>query len=236
MSEKAERAVFHEITKDAVLAAIAHPQKLNVDLIDAQQARRVLDRLVGYKMSPVLWKKVRRGLSAGRVQSVALRLIVERELEIEAFKPEEYWEVDVELSAEKGKFLARVVELGGQAYEPHSQKDVDGVTNWAKEAVYSVRDIEKKQRTRRALSPFTTSTLQQAAANRLGYSARRTMQLAQQLYEEGFITYHRTDSTALSSQAISIARDYISREFGAKYLPEKPNLYRHQKQKCPGSS
>lgn len=225
LHDKAERAVFHEITKDAVLEAIAHPKKLNLDLVDAQQARRVLDRLVGYKLSPVLWKKVRRGLSAGRVQSVALRLIVERELEIEAFVPEEYWEVDVDLETKKGNFLARVFELAAKPYEPHSQKDVDQVSAFAKEAAYTVDEVERKQRSRRAFAPFTTSTLQQAAANRLGYSAKRTMQLAQQLYEEGFITYHRTDSTALSGQALNLARGYISREFGAKYLPEKPNFF-----------
>ncbi len=225
LRQKARRAVFHEITKEAVLTAIAKPQDLNLDLVDAQQARRVLDRLVGYKLSPVLWKKVRRGLSAGRVQSVALRLIVERELEIEAFQPEEYWEVDLELSAGKNNFLARVVEFNGQPFAPKQQTDVEKVTSWVRQGIYLVESNEKKQRSRRPFAPFTTSTLQQAAANRLGYSAKRTMQLAQQLYEEGWITYHRTDSTALSGQALNLARTYIEKEYGARYLPEKPNFF-----------
>lgn len=223
--KKSQRAVFHEITKDAVLKAIKEPQKLNVDLVDAQQARRVLDRLVGYKLSPVLWKKVRRGLSAGRVQSVALRLIVEREWEIEAFKPEEYWEVDITLARGSDQLLFRVVEYGGKTYEPHTQADVDKITAWAKDGAYTIASVEKKQRTRKPNAPFTTSTVQQAAANRLGMSAKRTMQLAQQLYEEGFITYHRTDSTALSVASIEMAREYIQNTFGSKFLPSKPNLY-----------
>jgi DNA topoisomerase-1 len=225
IEKKSVRSVFHEITKDAVLEAINHPQKLNIALVDAQQARRVLDRLVGYKLSPVLWKKVRRGLSAGRVQSVALRLIVEREKEILAFKPEEYWEVDVLLKALKEQLTFRVIELNGKAYDPHSESDVEKVRSWSKDAKYVVADTEKKQRTRKPYPPFTTSTLQQAAANRLGMSAKRSMQLAQQLYEEGFITYHRTDATALSSTALAMAREYIEKEFGVKYLPEKPNFY-----------
>lgn len=225
LREKAQRAVFHEITKDAVLDAIAHPKKINLDLVDAQQARRVLDRLVGYKLSPVLWKKVRRGLSAGRVQSVALRLIVEREKEIEAFVAEEYWEVDLELVTGKEKFIARVTEHQGKPYAPQRKDDVDVVTSWAADGSYTVHSVEKKQRSRRPFAPFTTSTLQQAAANRLGYSAKRTMQLAQQLYEDGWITYHRTDSTALSGQALGMAREFIEHEYGTKYLPEKPNFY-----------
>jgi DNA topoisomerase-1 len=225
IEKKSVRSVFHEITKEAVLEAINHPQKLNIALVDAQQARRVLDRLVGYKLSPVLWKKVRRGLSAGRVQSVALRLIVEREKEILAFKPEEYWEVDLLLKALKEELKFRVIELGDKAYDPHSEADVELVRSWSKDAKYTVADTEKKQRTRKPFAPFTTSTLQQAAANRLGMSAKRSMQLAQQLYEEGFITYHRTDSTALSVTAVAMAREYIQSEFGEKYLPAKPNVY-----------
>lgn len=225
LEAKSQRAVFHEITKEAVTKAIEHPQTLNVDLVDAQQARRVLDRLVGYKLSPVLWKKVRRGLSAGRVQSVALRLIVEREWEIEKFIPEEYWEVDLQLKRSADELTFRVFEYAGKVYEPHSQADVDKITAWAKDGTYLVESVEKKQRTRKAFPPFTTSSLQQAAANRLGMSAKRTMQLAQQLYEEGFITYHRTDSTALSTQAITLAREYIEQVHGAAFLPEKPNFY-----------
>lgn len=225
IEKKSVRSVFHEITKDAVLKAIHEPQTLNVDLVDAQQARRVLDRLVGYKLSPVLWKKVRRGLSAGRVQSVALRLIVEREKEIEAFKPEEYWEVDLLLKVQKDELTFRVIDLNGKSYEPKSETDVEKVRSWSPQARYTVVDIEKKQRNRKPYPPFTTSTLQQAAANKLGMSAKRTMQLAQQLYEEGFITYHRTDAVALSSSSLTLAREYIEKEFGVRYLPEKPHFY-----------
>jgi DNA topoisomerase I len=247
------RSTFHEITKDAVLKAMEKPGTIAMDLVDAQQARRVLDRLVGYKVSPVLWKKIRRGLSAGRVQSVALRLIVEREREIEKFKPEEYWELDVALDSEKvGSFLpkqarrskveifkdkkvldilpegvlvARVEKIGKKKYEPKSEKDVKGVVADLKKASYSILDIEKKERRRNALPPFITSTLQQAAANRLGYSAKQTMRLAQGLYEEGLITYHRTDSFNLAESAVSKARKYIQTKHGDQYLPEKPNFY-----------
>lgn len=234
------RATFHEITKPAVLAAISKPAKLNMSLVDAQQARRVVDRLVGYKVSPVLWKKIRRGLSAGRVQSVALRLIVEREKEIEAFKPVEYWEVDVALNVTKEKssfriaqlaenkekmppegiLVVRVTEVDGKKYDPHAEKDVTPIVELLPKAIYTVASVEKKERNRSSLPPFTTSTLQQAAANRLGFTSKQTMALAQQLYEEGFITYHRTDSVSLSSQAVSMAREFIQQEYGAAYLPE----------------
>lgn len=246
------RAVFHEITKPAVLAAIEHPGSIKMDLVDAQQARRVVDRLVGYQLSPVLWKKVRRGLSAGRVQSVALRLIAEREREIEAFKAEEYWEVDVLLnstlsekvgkSADKYKnhkdsgiiqfdgfpsemFVARMSELDGKKYEPTNEKHVTSVVEGLKTAAYQVKDMERKERRRASLPPFTTSTLQQAGANRLGFSGKQTMTLAQQLYEEGLITYHRTDSVSLSQQAIEMARHHIGQKYGEKYLPEQPRVF-----------
>lgn len=244
------RATFHEITKAAVQAAIDHPSKINMDLVDAQQARRVVDRLVGYKLSPVLWKKIRRGLSAGRVQSAALRLITDREKEIMAFKPDEYWEVDVllnsekkELSAKKMKiqndkgqwvfiedlpaemFVARVVEAKGSKYEPTKEEHVTGVVADLEKAEYIVKQIERKERRRASLPPFSTSLLQQAAANRLGFSGKQTMTLAQQLYEEGLITYHRTDSFNLSSAAINMAREYISREFGPSYLPSSARMF-----------
>lgn len=224
------RAVFHEITQQAVLDAMAKPGKINSDLVDAQQARRVLDRLVGYKVSPILWRKVRRGLSAGRVQSVALRLVAEREREIEAFKPEEYWEVDVELkpdqAQDKDKFLARLTEVDGKKYQPVQAADVEPVVACLKKAAYRVVAVEQKERRRASLPPFITSTLQQAAANRLGYSSRRTMSLAQDLYEEGLITYHRTDSFNLAEQAINAARAYIGKTYGEKYLPESPRRFR----------
>lgn len=247
-----KRATFHEITKKAVMEAIDHPTTLNMQLVDAQQARRVVDRLVGYTLSPVLWKKVRRGLSAGRVQSVALRLIVEREKEIEAFKADEYWEVDVLLNSnikdqksknsEKYKsknskdsiefknfptsmFVARVVEVAKKKYAPEKESDVTPVTKDLEKAKYTVKTIERKERKRASLPPFTTSTLQQAAANRLGMTSKQTMRLAQQLYEEGMITYHRTDSVSLSQQAVGMAREKITELFGAKYVPANPRYY-----------
>jgi DNA topoisomerase I len=238
------RATFHEITKNAVMKAIEKPSVINMHLVDAQQARRVVDRLVGYKVSPVLWKKIRRGLSAGRVQSVALRLIVDREREIEAFVPDEYWEVDVLLSLNKSATLpknissaewlkqppaemlaARLVELDGKKYEPKSEADVKGARELLLVADYQVRDVEKKQRTRASLPPFITSTLQQKSANSLGMSAKQTMQVAQQLYEEGLITYHRTDSFNLSPSSVEMARQYISQEFGQQYIPAKPRFF-----------
>ncbi len=237
------RATFHEITKHAVEEAISKPSALNMDLVNAQQARRVVDRLVGYETSPVLWRKVRRGLSAGRVQSVALRLIVEREKEIEAFKPDEYWEVDVAVSIAAGKpetifpegklpqqppsdhLILRVFKFGNKKYEPTKREDVTPLTEWLPTAKYIVSDLEKKQRTQSSLPPFTTSTLQQAAANRLGLTSRQTMRLAQQLYEEGVITYHRTDSVNLASSAVQEARAYIGTAFGNDYVPEKPRYF-----------
>ncbi len=243
---KFARATFHEITKSAVEAAMAKPGELNLCLVDAQQARRMVDRLVGYQVSPVLWKKVRRGLSAGRVQSVALRLIVEREREIEAFKPEEYWEVDVALatsgdvaiSIEKifpeGKLakeipenllIARVVSVNNKTYEPHSAADVDTIKKDLHTSTYVVAHIDRKSRERSSLPPFTTSTLQQAAANRLGMTSKQTMTLAQQLYEEGLITYHRTDSVALSAQSLEMARGYIGQTYGPAYVPTKPRYF-----------
>jgi DNA topoisomerase-1 len=224
------RSSFHEITQQAVLAAINNPSVINMALVEAQQARRVVDRLVGYEVSPVLWRKVRRGLSAGRVQSVALRLIVDREREIEAFKPEEYWEVDVTLATEgnaksKETFVARLVTLNSEKYLPVSEKDVLSPRDWLPVATYAVLSVEKKERTVASLPPFTTSTLQQAAANRLGMTSKQTMRFAQQLYEEGLITYHRTDSVNLATQAVEQARAYINTTFGKAYVPDKPRYF-----------
>lgn len=221
------RATFHEITKSAVMHAIEHPTSIQLDLVDAQQARRVLDRLVGYYLSPVLWKKVRRGLSAGRVQSVALRLIVEREREIRAFVPEAYWEVDVStLTEHKDSFVLRLMEVGGKEFAPKKQSEVDDVVELLHHAQFVVSDVQKTERTRVSLAPFTTSTVQQAAANRLGWSAKQTMSIAQELYEEGCITYHRTDSVVLSTQAIEMARAYIPATYGKKYLPAEPRVFK----------
>ena len=242
-TKKFVRATFHEITKEAVLEAIENPGKINIDLVDAQQARRVLDRLVGYKVSPVLWKKIRRGLSAGRVQSVALRLIVEREKEIKAFVPEEYWEVNVILDKDKvklnekevaelnlkelpdGMMLAEVMKVDGKKYAPKKEAEVSGVVADLKVADYHVAELEKKNRKRESFPPFMTSTLQQAAATRLGMTSKQTMSLAQNLYEEGLITYHRTDSLNLGAKAVTAARAYIGKEFGDKYLPEKARVF-----------
>jgi DNA topoisomerase-1 len=236
------RAVFHQITKDAVLSAIENPGEISKNLVDAQQARRVVDRLVGYKLSPVLWKKVRRGLSAGRVQSVALRLIVEREREIEAFKPDEYWEVQVGLNIENqqvtvfeegkpkevlppGVFVAQVTKSADKKFEPKTEKDVTPVVELLKKADYTVTAIDQKDRQRQSLPPFATSGLQQAGANRFGFSARQTMSIAQQLYEEGLITYHRTDSFTLAASAIADARAIVELDFGKEYLPDAPRVF-----------
>ncbi len=243
---KFKRATFYEITKSAVLKSIENPGSVNLDLVDAQQARRVLDRLVGYKISPVLWRKVRRNLSAGRVQSVALRLIVEREREREAFKPEEYWEIDVALKSNKTKldlktifeegsaiddlpepvFIASLNRINGEKHDISSEKQAKPAIADLKAADYEVAEVERKERRRSSKAPFTTSTLQQAAAYRLGFSAKQTMILAQQLYEEGLITYHRTDAVNLSDSAIKMARDHIQTEFGSKYLPQKPRIFK----------
>ncbi len=238
------RATFHEITKAAVLKAIENPTELSMDMVNAQQARRVVDRLVGYKLSPVLWKKVRRGLSAGRVQSVALRLIVEKEREIEAFKPEEYWELDVALSAknisntaaftqeskfiedlDESIFVSRVVSVEGNKFEPKTEGVVTPVLDVLDTAEYKVESIERKDRSRVSLAPFTTSTMQQKSATSFGYSGKQTMSLAQQLYEEGLITYHRTDSVNLSDTAINMAREFIIKEYGNEYLPKTQNIF-----------
>lgn len=238
------RATFHEITQQAVLDAINHPSELNLALVDAQQARRILDRLVGYEVSPVLWSKVRRGLSAGRVQSVALRLIAEREREIVAFKPEEYWEVRVGLNVldqapqspvfvagksveplPSGVLIAMLDKQGDAKFAANTEALVTPIVADLKTANYTVTQIEKKERQRQSLPPFTTSTLQQGAANRYGFSSKQTMALAQQLYEEGLITYHRTDSVNLASSALDMARAYISEKYGQDYLPASPRLF-----------
>ncbi len=248
LHDKFVRATFHEITKEAVLDAIAHPGEVKISLVNAQQARRVLDRLVGYQVSPILWKKIRRGLSAGRVQSVALRLIVEREKEIIAFVPEEFWEVGVVLSENEkhgelklaqeklkelvsknnlteGYFWASVIKASGKKYEPKQESEVRGVVEDLRAANYEVTKIDRKERKTSSYPPFTTSTLQQAAATRLGMTSKQTMSVAQQLYEEGLITYHRTDSFNLAPKAVTMARDYIGATFGAKYVPAKARIF-----------
>ena len=233
---KTRRVVFHEITRDAIEEAFRHPRELDENLIDAQQARRVLDRLVGYRLSPLLWRKVRRGLSAGRVQSVALRLVVDREEEIARFVPVEYWTIDAALAKGGAGFKARLrsikgkrgtIEIGSEAEAASILKDLDG-------AGYSVDSVKKREARSRPAPPFITSTLQQEAARKLRFTARRTMQVAQQLYEglplgdegpTGLITYMRTDSTNVASAALSEAAAYIRRRFGAQYTPKSPRRY-----------
>ena len=218
---KISRIVFHEITKEAVEEAIANPRPIDKNLVDAQIARRVLDRLVGYKLSPLLWRKVRRGLSAGRVQSVTVRLIVEREREIEAFKSEEYWEIFCEVKAKKGEFVVQLIKVNVA-----NKKEADGVVSDLEKAKYKVLDVKKRQVIKSPYPPFTTSTMTQAGARIFGWSAKRTMSVAQHLYEEGLITYHRTDSTNIAFQAVGKVRDYIKKEFREKYLPEKPRFFK----------
>lgn len=224
-----KRITFHEITQSAIKEAVAHPRELDYNLIDAQQARRVLDRLVGYKLSPFLWKKVYKGLSAGRVQSVTVRLVVDREREILAFVPTEYWSIEADLLAGKVLITASLVACGNKKIDKMAiinQEQANLITQDLKNAQYKVSDLIKKTINRHPYPPFTTSTLQQTASHQLGFSAKRTMVLAQQLYEAGHITYMRTDSVNLSSQAVSSARDYISSAFGAPYLPPEPRLYK----------
>ncbi|MGC4031517.1 MAG: type I DNA topoisomerase [Tepidisphaeraceae bacterium] len=287
--ENVQRVMFNAITKAEIEKAFASPHKLNMDRVNAQQARRILDRIVGYEISPVLWRKVARGLSAGRVQSVAVRLIVEREKEIEAFMPSEYWKMGAIFTAdlaaaeklalqwaiycegteegerfkhEKDKWLAdhgcfngELVEVGGKKFEPDNKATAreiaealgfvvkqEHVTNdpeakgpqqnqvrfegsLSNAPALRVKSIEKKRSTSRPPGPFITSTLQQAASTRLYFGAKRTMQVAQMLYEQGYITYMRTDSTHLSGDAINMARSYVRKEFGDRYVPEKPNFF-----------
>lgn len=209
--KKTKRIVFHEITKDAILRAVENPRTVDLQLVDAQQARRVLDRLVGYELSPVLWKKVRAGLSAGRVQSVAVRLIVEREREIRDFEATSTYKVVGEFSAQDDAFPAELEDrMPDRASAEKFLNDSIG-------AKYTVKSVEKKPGSRNPGAPFTTSTLQQEASRRLGYSVRQTMNLAQRLYESGHITYMRTDSTILSGQAIKNAEDFIKKNYGAEY-------------------
>ena len=229
--EKFKRITFSEITKTALDRAVKNPRNLDMNLVDAQQARRVLDRLVGYKLSPLLWRKIKSGLSAGRVQSVAVRLVVEREREIKAFKPEEYWILSVLLSKinDKLKFKANLVEAGGKPVSKmgvKTEKDAKSIENALKSASYKVVSLDKKINMRHPSAPFTTSTFQMEASSKLGFSPKQAMMLAQRLYEAGKITYMRTDSTNFSKEAIQGARVAIENEFGKKYLPETENIYK----------
>ena len=234
-----QRVTFNEITKRAVQAAFEHPRAIDQNLVDAQQARRVLDRLVGYQVSPLLWDKVRRGLSAGRVQTVALRLIVEREREIKAFEKKEYWTIDAHLSASKPpSFDARFLGKGEERIEVTNGEDAEKIRVALENADWVVRTVDKKERRRNAAPPFTTSKLQQDSSRKLRFSVKRTMMIAQRLYEGvelgeeglvGLITYMRTDSTRVAPEAIQEVREYVGKEYGAAYLPETPNTDKEKK-------
>lgn len=244
-----KRVVFHEITESAVMEAFKHPRDIDLKLVDSQQGRRVLDRLVGYKLSPLLWKKVRYGLSAGRVQSVTVRLIVEREREREKFQSSEYWTVEAELARQetggrKQEFKAELDSISGKPLATKEKTDLfDGeyevistsignkekageIVNQLRDEKFVVENVESRDQKRHPYPPFTTSTMQRAAVNYLGFSARRTMRAAQRLYEAGLITYHRTDSTAFADRALKETRDFIGSKYGSKYLPETAIRYK----------
>src|SRR5713226_2305580 len=233
------RVMFNEITAPAVRRAFEKPGSIDLRLVDAQQARRVLDRLVGYKVSPLLWDKVRRGLSAGRVQTVALRLIVEREREIRAFVKKEYWTIDAHLAAKKPPlFDARLIRRNDEALEIPDQPAADAIVASLDGSEFTVRSVATKEKRRNPVAPFITSTLQQEAARKLRFSVKRTMMLAQRLYEGielgsegsvGLITYMRTDSTRVASEALDEVRGYITGKYGERYIPATPNVYKSKK-------
>src|SRR5579885_3400454 len=230
--------IFNAITMNAIERAFQKPGTVDSRFVQAQQARRVLDRLVGYKISPLLWDKVRRGLSAGRVQTVALRLIVEREREIRAFVPREYWTIDSELAAKKGHLWARLVKINEEAAEIASKEASDDVLAQLDGAAYVVRSVVTREKKRNPVAPFITSTLQQESSRKLRFSVKRTMMLAQRLYEGielgkegsvGLITYMRTDSTRVSDDALRDVRDLIKEKYGKEFLPESANIYKSKK-------
>ncbi|WP_295214193.1 type I DNA topoisomerase [Ruminococcus sp.] len=237
------RVEFNEITRSGIQAGMSHPHKIDLDLVNAQQARRILDRLVGYKLSPFLWKKVRRGLSAGRVQSVAVRLVVDRENEIRAFVPQEYWSIDAKFTAPPSRkvFGAKLVKVDGvrvDKTEIPTKEDADALLARLQNAAYSVQNVKKRVTKRHPAPPFITSTLQQDASYRLGFQSKRTMKVAQELYEGvdieglgavGLITYMRTDSLRISEEAQKAASDYVTAQYGADYLPPEPRVYKSKK-------
>ncbi|MBI4598144.1 MAG: type I DNA topoisomerase [Candidatus Omnitrophica bacterium] len=237
---KIYRVTFHEITPQAIKAAIQHPTAIDLKLVNAQQARRILDRLVGYSLSPLLWKKVGRGLSAGRVQSVALRLIVDREKEIEAFRPQEYWLIDAELKKTAGgaAFKAQLDKVNGKKVEMKTQDEAERLAKELREQSFVVSDVTEKEQKRYPKPPFTTSTLQQEAFHKLRFSSARTMRIAQQLYEGleigqegavGLITYMRTDSVRIADEALNALRGFIPKQFGKDYVPAEPRVYKSRK-------
>ena len=225
------RVVFNEITKKAIQDAFEEPGEIDMHMVNAQHARRFLDRVVGFMVSPLLWAKVARGISAGRVQSVAVKLRVEREREIRAFVPEEYWELFVELSEDlkphEGADAVRfqVVKVQGRSYRPKSKAEIETTLRELAEVNFNIKSREDRETTSKPSAPFITSTLQQGASTRLGFGVKKTMMLAQRLYEAGYITYMRTDSTNLSAEAIESCRDLIASDYGSKYIPEKVRFY-----------
>lgn len=228
------RVVFNEITKTAVKDAFKTPRKINMDLVNAQQARRILDRLVGYKISPLLWKKVKKGLSAGRVQSVAVKIILDRENEISAFEPEEYWTITAKLTVKGSAFEAKFLKLNGVKKELNNEQEVNEILSLIQSSSFEVADVKERERQRHPSAPFTTSSLQQEAARKLGFRAAKTMSVAQQLYEGvelgkegtvGLITYMRTDSTRISTTAQDEAKEFILGKYGDKFVPESPRNY-----------
>ncbi|MBI3252951.1 MAG: type I DNA topoisomerase [Candidatus Omnitrophica bacterium] len=240
--KKVSRVVFNEITQEAVRKAFERPKDIDMNLVDAQQARRVVDRLVGYSLSPLLWQKVGKGLSAGRVQSVALRLVVDRERQIRAFVPEEYWSIEAELKKKTGghpSFIAKLEKIGGEKASIAAREKAEAVLARAKNEPFVVREIKKQKKKRNPFPPYTTSKLQQAAYNVLRFPASKTMRVAQMLYEgvdvgsegsAGLITYMRTDSVRVSEGALKEVRQFISKNYGKNYLPPAPNIYKSKKQ------
>ncbi|MDD4938922.1 MAG: type I DNA topoisomerase [Candidatus Omnitrophica bacterium] len=244
-NKKVQRVIFHEITVSAVKEAFGHPRDFDLNMVEAQAGRRILDRLVGYFLSPLLWKKIVRGLSAGRVQSVALRLIVDREKQIKAFVAQEYWEIEAELkkvtshaTQVTSSFLAKLEKIGDKKAEIRNKAEADHLVSDLKDNPFTVSEIKKTERKRYPYPPFITSTLQQEAFNKLRYNAGRTMMIAQQLYEGidigeeapvGLITYMRTDSTNVAPEAIKGVRSHIQKNFGKEYLPDEPNVYKLKK-------
>jgi len=234
---KIRRIVFHEITKNAIREAIKEPTEVDESKVNAQKARRILDRLVGYNISPLLWERVKKGLSAGRVQSVALKIICEREREIKDFNPSEYWTMQIELAYKRSKIVAALQKIDGKKAEIHSQEEVDQIISDLKSATYSCSKMQTKERKRNPTAPFTTSKLQQASANKLKSNSSKTMRIAQQLYEGvdvsngpvGLITYMRTDSVRISDGALEQLRTFVKKEYGEEYLPEKPLVYKNKK-------
>ena len=229
------RIEFHEVTSKAVKAAVKNPRTINMDLVNAQQARRVLDRLIGYKISPLLWRKIKKGLSAGRVQSVATKMICDREEEIDIFVPEEFWTVGTDFTIGKAKVSARFTGFDGEKTVLHSKAEADEVLAKCDGAQFSVSAIKKSERRKYPAAPFTTSNLQQEASRKLGFTTQKTMQIAQQLYEgveiagegsQGLVTYIRTDSTRIADEAMEAVRAMIAENYTSEYLPEKPNIYK----------